>query len=1076
MYRYTPFFDAAPLYEALPTFERLEQDDLPIIRDVLLERQLNPILPDQQQANNMADPNPGLACCPLPSGEDDEPADDCPRDGGGPVVPPKIQDDEPYVPISRLPRHKRRRKMLEVQNIKDFHRIAINGPDGVPELSDLNRWADIVIRINEEKVPLIQNRLDSDFYHRLSLIFAHPPVFDGFDFKPNVRLCTTCKGKEIPTWDFCKISSEANVDLSYCGHHTRYRLHSPWARSGEKREISVCGNVSGFPVEDTTEPTANYERKLLDVRIGGFVRAPEQILPARDWFTHLACWFDDLYYYDRVVQKVESLKGKFDLHSHFNGEDFDETTIWWDFTPEVYFFMERAGSLVGNNVTRRAISNAPKEASGAMTRNPRSLSVLYKLLDQAWCQVSKQSQGSEFTTPDWFFIKENLDISKTQVLVNSQIETLEHNSNSNEEPPPETEKVTLVAEPGTEQEGEQPTVQVVRDDQPGPSDKARGKEKEEKDVLDADRNDKDLVHSVVGGNAQDLVKAIKICSDLDVDHDKRPQGVDLNLDDVNSGFVKTKLPEFQLAHRTVGGQEVAPIGPVPLGVKLDQEKMKFTASSGVMLVNKFGNGCMAVADNTIGSTSNAFLARSTKARKDQSYSLIKNGVTHTRIKNGDLYFPLLKTLDKKDRQFLDEIGILEESDDLKKLWEKMNKRQRERYVQLYNEICDCTNYPYKDEIPVFIKNNDKTGKDKPRVIQFVNSIAWMRTTLTIEACLKKIKTGNGDRPWGWEDKKSGIYYIWASGMTQGQLAKAYEWATQQHDGLYPVFLCGDDNTDPKSCNDAGSYDTSQWGIFFARQLKFLNKMGLAESDIDYIRRVHKAKRTTDGLTVDLPREMLPSGAPWTLFLNTIGLVVFWTQMSHCGRDVQVASDLLGLDMDSVPNPNIDGLNFSGSEFLKMANIRVGDKCYPCPLPSRIIKWSAKNFKSKTEALTWNDSKLLDHVAQVAKGQSPFVMDPYILGPFVDGWSKRTSKDGIAVNKYTITPGDLKLHVGLEKWEDAWVAFYSTRYGLSRVELESMRAEIVANYGKMHHFQGNNWTTLFATDYGGKQQAFLAGAA
>lgn len=440
----------------------------------------------------------------------------------------------------------------------------------------------------------------------------------------------------------------------------------------------------------------------------------------------------------------------------------------------------------------------------------------------------------------------------------------------------------------------------------------------------------------------------------------------------------------------------------------------------------------------------------------------------------------------------DLIEVADQKEELAELATRMKPNSVRRALKVLQDITDCK-IEWDEEtklIKVFIKGDDKVAKDKPRLIQFVPTVVWVRTILKIENILKKIKD---QKNWDWHDKyavwkdshgnKRMKTFIWASGMTQKQLFDAVNSYMECGEGEL-VFICGDDNSDSEGDSDAGTYDASQKGPFFELQCAVLSKMGFSDDEIGVIFSIHSKVRTGSGMEAVLADIMLPSGAPWTLFLNTLGLIVFHRQLASVldsgitdyAKAVKIAGKLLGLNMEFIEAPRTDGGFFSGSEFLKHIFVPLTykekgvkvRKLFPVQLPSRVFKWGCMNIKS--DRATRPD--LLKHVGGVALGQCNFLMEPFITQTFVNSWACHGSEK-VLPNWANITcpSADKALTlpegVSWKDWEDACAEVLVARYASSRTELEECRRLMRDNGSDFGSYRGGLFARMVDRDYAGR---------
>lgn len=462
-----------------------------------------------------------------------------------------------------------------------------------------------------------------------------------------------------------------------------------------------------------------------------------------------------------------------------------------------------------------------------------------------------------------------------------------------------------------------------------------------------------------------------------------------------------------------------------------------------------------------------------------------------RITPKHLWFPKhLKAIIQPKFYGVEMNELADDTQTLQDLCKRMKPRARNRLLRTLESVTGLV-LEWSDvssEIRVFVKSDDKVFKDKPRLIQFVPTLAWVRCILKIENILHHIKRGE---PWGWRDQyakwgtdRNPCYkrYVWASGMTQKQLYEAINAFPEARDGEV-VFICGDDNTDSESDDDASSYDASQRGVFFDLQGALMVKMGFTEAEVKEILLLHATVRNGGGVRIKIGEEFLPSGAPWTLFMNTVGLVVYHRQKAYLletacpGNHTQageLAATLLGLDMKISPSMKYGMNSFWGSEFLKHIFVPVktggGHRIFPVQLPSRICKWGCANLASDKACRP----DMHKHIGGVALGQVPFLMEPFFTGAFVDAWARYGKEAYVPrwANIVADAPGSeltLPVDVTPEAWADACSEVLCERYGTTRDELENARTLILENGGKFGHYDGGIFTEMVARDYRGEAE-------
>jgi hypothetical protein len=445
------------------------------------------------------------------------------------------------------------------------------------------------------------------------------------------------------------------------------------------------------------------------------------------------------------------------------------------------------------------------------------------------------------------------------------------------------------------------------------------------------------------------------------------------------------------------------------------------------------------------------------------------------IKIKDIYIPPEFVIEGVDPER--DIWDVEE-DVIKNLIEHMGKAaSRKRMLKLMTSVMGAkvSWSEASSKFTVFVKSDDKIAKHKARLIQFVPSGVWLKIMYRLDAVVKKIKVR-----WSWFDKRIKTRFVWASGMTQKNLSTHVTRA--MHEWCNTLFICGDDNSDVNGAKDASMYDSTQRGYFAKLQQQFLKRLGFTPDEIVMMWEYHSGMRSGEGFAYKQGTLCLPSGAAWTLFVNTIGLIIFQTQLESVKyimkkhgykyteeEAVQYASRLLGLSMTFDPAPNIDSRKYNGTEFLK--GIMVGGKkrSYWVPTPSRLHKWTSKVFGDRVEdKLFTTEKQMKAHFKGVALGQGSFILDP-LCQIWVDHWAKvggEASKlsyeyQNIESNKFN--PFDLDPE-DRTNWIKLWEPIMEDRYNISPEEYKDMREQLLAHVGDFGVFSGKSWAKIWRRDY------------
>jgi len=469
-----------------------------------------------------------------------------------------------------------------------------------------------------------------------------------------------------------------------------------------------------------------------------------------------------------------------------------------------------------------------------------------------------------------------------------------------------------------------------------------------------------------------------------------------------------------------------------------------------------------------------------------SATVKKGGLTFKRIPESHLELPAsfnapgdFNNLD----DFLDSAPLAPEEggdgrQDIEVLIKAMGKpSSRAKMLKLLKAVTSCeVNWSEQEKsFKVFVKADDKVGKLKARLIQYVPSSAWLKTIRRLNAVLEGLKGKEGG--YGvWFDQKSRNMYVWASGMSQKRLSDLADRA--RGSPFNWVFICGDDNTDKFGQADASKYDSTQRGVFADMQWKIMSNLGFPDSEIKYMREYHTGNRFADAFTYVQVDEALPTGAPWTLFLNSIGTFIFAQQLSYCRNLaktkksklsqeelVAIAAELLGLEMKFDVAEPVEGEDFQGAEFLKGVWVK-GKRSYWVPLPSRLHKWSARIYAGDKELGYWM-THMDEHLRSVAKGQSGFILDP-LSRIWVDAWCAKADvkthkmayewKNVLYSSKFALEPEDA------DNWVKLWEPIMERRYGIDAETYAAMRKDLEKNATTLGAFGGRAWLAIWNRDY------------
>lgn len=802
-----------------------------------------------------------------------------------------------------------------------------------------------------------------------------------------------------PVWLPVPLNSDSN--LGYCDCHD-LQLVSPFYRSGEAKYVCVVGSVHGFLVVDRTR-VPNYVRKSAHIELGVPEKQPV------DWV--------ELGWFEKFMCTIDRLR----IH-YLRKESLNQVRIGlFPFHPEAILWYRRVAATMGDSVMRREIS-AELLGNGLSPEAFRSfelsLSMVGLMNDRTWLTTSVGNQGSVWDTWNWL--------------------TLEIVEEYQQAPDRPSERVPSKLE------------EKGREDESGTDDDLEQMVNEYEKPVEAEDD----------VNVENTIKELN-------DGDPTPRTFDLP---APQEFLSEEL-KFESAPATMyparvdwQGAECAPRGPEDVAI-VAKKNMKPNKSSGVEVGVEFGRVPMVMGSDSV-TQLNAVLGRLTAELPggDVHYG----GQKLPLITAKQLYWPKHLTVDQRwlSKEFTE---VFDHKGDLVSLMANMKPRSRKRMLRVLDDVMSGrAEWDAETKaIKIFVKSDDKVFKAKPRIIQFVNSIVWLRVVLKVSGLLKRIKSQEG---WSWYDRHSKKRFIWASGQTQKDLSGTFEKFLKECEDI--VALCGDDNTDEEGANDAGKYDSTQKGIFLARQLHLLSLMGFSKDELEEIVRIHTSPRKADGFMFFLSHAVLPSGAPWTLFLNTIGLVVFHRQLALVrerlpdvddGVRVRLSGAILGLDMKNEKNPNLGEITFNGAEFLKGVFVRIRDRVFWTPLPSRLCKWGSRNYAHPDIPRT----DIVQHIAQVCKGQDPFLLDP-MCRKFVDGWKDLTKSKAIVPDWMNVT-AETQLELPAEfqtEWAEWWEKFYQDRYGITKEQMDQMLRQIGDGIGRTGKYTGRAWAALADRDYAG----------
>jgi len=461
---------------------------------------------------------------------------------------------------------------------------------------------------------------------------------------------------------------------------------------------------------------------------------------------------------------------------------------------------------------------------------------------------------------------------------------------------------------------------------------------------------------------------------------------------------------------------------------------------------------------------------------------------------------------------IDSIGE-NEADLVKRIGEMNNSKTRQRMSRTLTEFYGCqievltlsrseekfSGSVYAKlvevKVKVFTKGDELIMKAKPRSIKFPQSWFWLTTVLNLESQLAAIKS---DRYWSWKpDLVVPFRLYWASGMTQEMLSDAWTYAISQlpaHDGTngeYFAFICGDDNSDELGAADASAYDSTQ-RKFFA-DCQFRSMMGFESAVIRNLEKIHKGRRLGKGFTYFQKHMGNPSGSPFTLFINSLGMGLYTLERAKARLRVQsqlkrgLTSDEMnalsievgkayGLEITYTPAPELGEIG-CGVEFLKGVFVASDFSDLPgsvdrqprfiwVPLPSRVVK-SGKIIVDNPNT-AFSNAALNNQLTSVADSYISAVVSP-ILSDWVEVWRKGGPPVELKTWSnvlYVSSSGFLDLGKSAV-FQSKMELVFSARYGMSVAEFRLLRGEIKRWKRSFGYFAGGLWERLVLVDYLGQ---------
>jgi hypothetical protein len=817
-----------------------------------------------------------------------------------------------------------------------------------------------------------------------------------------------CLIHKQPTW--LPVECAPSGDVGYCSCFNK-RLVQPIAACGDPTDYHVLGQVRGLLVVDATKEP-NSRLLTHTIRLGKY-RGPLEFLPQQFWGISVKRMAGAFF---SVFTGLGSLMAKMSrLHIY----EFDPNVIPF----KVY---ERVAATVGNCTVRRDISEAVRDGRLSRTyvlSHMLSIGVGARVIDQGWGDIMKATRGGDVENLDFDFL-----------FVDHGYPTAP------------------------------PYIKVEEEEPPSPPD------------LGGDQDDNPKLKSV----AEDLVAQVMKSSILSLNDAARspacaeqlylPSVEGLTFLDAKPTFQKFPVCQIPAVHGWIEEELPPKLGGERLTTfKLRENDTKQNKLGGVQIHTAFGIPPLKMDSDTatqLVAVGGRLCVEPPKVEK----KIVVQGVTVETIGRKRLHWPRHLRIGDHDvdmtiNKHFD--GVEDNEENFKVCMSKMPHRSRERMCRMLGDVLGCVVEWDQNtrKMSIFIKGDDKVFKNKPRIIQFVNSVAWIRFVLKIGVILAKIKA---TPTCGWLDRHSETYFVWASGMTQKKLsAVATKLSLEGHKRI--VFICGDDNTDLEGDADASKYDSTQRGVFFTRQMNLLELMGFSTDEIDCIEKIHASTRQGSGFSFKLNDLVLPSGAPWTLFLNTLGLVVFHRQLyEHRNTAVPThekvvnAARNLGLEMKYNYNPSLDGTALDGAEFLKGIFLHVKSKYVWVPCPSRMGKWAAVNYDHPNNRK--DEKAFREHISQVTKGQDPFLLDPFCR-IFVDAWKNLSAKKEILPEWQNVLGDHLSLTADEEgDYQAAWDRVYEARYGLSKARTAEMRQQLKEHALEPGMFKGADWASFAYRDY------------
>lgn len=415
------------------------------------------------------------------------------------------------------------------------------------------------------------------------------------------------------------------------------------------------------------------------------------------------------------------------------------------------------------------------------------------------------------------------------------------------------------------------------------------------------------------------------------------------------------------------------------------------------------------------------------------------------------------------------------------LMKNMGPSQKQRVLKVVERMFEGTASWDDLNVKIFVKGDEKLGKKKGRVIVFVPTIGWVRCIIMINNIMQRLKSR--------EDFCHSIpslklHLFFGCGMNQADLSRA---ATRAEgliaDGEHATFICGDDNTSENMEQDASSYDTTQRGVFLEAQLGVLAAWsGQSKKWWKEQMAWHKGVRVGAGFSVNFKGTALPSGAVWTLLMNTIGMMVYVVTRQRLQQErgltddqvTEVVSRWYGLEMTSEQPVIRNSLHYK--VFLKGVFLPYGNKTVWVPLPSRICKMGGRILDSPDDKWVNDPANLWKHAGSIASSYCTFLVDPLILGPVtrhIARFAGKTDKSFGRESAFVHEGGDIGEFLGEEdvsssEWKATCLAWLEQRYGFTERDasvLEEALSRTGPDADGFLHMTGGVWSRLYAVDYG-----------